>query len=65
MIVRIWRGWTTPEKSAAYEEVVKEVLASTRPLAARLRPVGWSSRVSDEAKQEPMTGPGSALSRLC
>lgn len=28
MIVRIWRGWTTPENADAYEEVVtKEVLA--------------------------------------
>ena len=26
MICRIWRGWTTPENAAAYEEVVRNLV---------------------------------------
>jgi hypothetical protein len=35
MILRQWRGWTTPQNAEAYEGIVKEVLASiaTRELA--------------------------------
>jgi len=49
MICRIWRGWTTPQNAAAYEEIVRgevipEIEARQHPRLSRDRPDATSAR---------------------